>query len=156
MFNSVILGLGLSLLSMILSQKFFEESRILGTQRAAIGGVMVIFINYLTIKAPAYVAVLFFPLMLVAIIYTLCWCGGYNRSIWELLISVAIILILSVVLANTAVRVGDLTDIKWLIAVTDCVFSVSALVSIGILLAKMLWGLEIEERYERIYGGEKK
>ena len=139
MFGSITLGVTVGFLTLLLSQKFFEEKLELGMKRALIVGVGVIIINFTTIKAPAVLAVLFLPVMITMMIYMIGWWAEEGTTFKQLIMFVAIDLILALVLNNTAMRVRDIVRIKWLTAITDCVFAVAMILSVGFMLAEMIW-----------------
>ena len=139
LFGSIVLGVTLAFLMTWVSQRFFEEPRELTAKRSAIAGVVLVVANYTTMKAPAALAVLFVPVMGLAMLYMYLWWNEEGSSVKELLIFLAMDLVIAVVLNNAAGRVQDLTTIKWLNGIARSLFAISLLISLGFMIADMIW-----------------
>lgn len=138
-FGSIILGVALASMMFWISRRFFEEKLAVLVKRALIAGVVLAIANYTTIKAPAILAVFLVPVAVLGLVYTCLWWHDEGSRVVELLAFMVMNLIIAVVLNNAAIRVIDLTGIRWIIGFAKSLFAISLIMPLGFMIADMIW-----------------
>ena len=145
MLGSAILGIvEFLLLNKLL--KWFKKSKEERLETAAIFGLGVAIINYLTIKLPAGLAVLLVAVAVFGMVYLFKFWKEEGDSLKEALMFLLINFVVCIVMNNAAVRMRDLTSVKWVVALFDSLSTMAFVVLTGCLITNVVrFRMSLEE-----------
>lgn len=135
---ALIVGMAEACLALMAAARF-EESKKLAWSRAGIAGVLVTLIAFISSKVPAWASMILFVVTLAMMGYLIWWWRENGSTKKELLIFVLMMAFLSIVSKGAISRIWDITSIKVLIAILESIPGICFFLSVGYMIANMIW-----------------
>ena len=150
MIGSIILGVVVFfLLRTVL--RLFKKGKQQALEVSAIFGFALAVVNYGTIKLPAVIAVFLMLPAIFGVFYLFRFWKQEGDTIKEGALFLLTNFIVCIVMNNAAVRMHDLTSIKWVTAVFDSISTVVFIVLAGFMIADVIkFRRELGSNYVRV------